>query len=265
MSLQVAIIPDYKDEAKIDTIRSYFRDYPVEVLSEVPLTDKVTASIADGLYIHQAIQRFPNHSLLIIKSSSITTADSATVKSIVDSLLQNRDADVAYLAKWLDNCAQYTAPVAQTTRGNVYELVSPNGIQALILNRKAIEQIVENRVVQSMDRFLKHQITKGKLAAIGMVPNLFNYDITLDKSQAYRLNECLTQPPVSPAPSPATSPVRAAVPAVAATTAVTATAAAARNTTQANTDSYAQQNIWAWVFIALLIILIITAVVKNRK
>lgn len=264
MSFQVTVIPDYKDSAKIDTIRNYFRDYPVEVLSEVPLTDKVTANVADGLYIHQAIQRFPNRSLLIIKSSSITTADSNTVKSIVDNLLENKDADVAYLAKWLDNCAQYRAPVAQTSRGNVYELVSPNGIQALILNRKAIEQIVENRVVQSMDRFLKHQITNGKLSAIGMVPNLFNYDITLDKSQAYRLNECLTQPPVSPAPSPATSPVRPAVP-VAATSAVTATAVASRNTSQINTESYAQQNIWAWVFIALLIILIITAIVKNKK
>jgi hypothetical protein len=186
--------------------------------------------------------------ILYITDTSVTDADASTVEAIVTSLLTN-EWDVCYLSKWLDSCDLYSEKKQINKNGTVLvNAVNPHGLQAIMVrpDRFLIDAVTgevslkdgskimfENNVSQTLQKL----ISSKKLLATTVSPNLFSVDpLTIQKKEDWvKLNECRdpTRPSGEGQPE---------LP-----------------------EMSKMDNIWFWVFVGLLVLLILFLVFKNYK
>jgi len=186
--------------------------------------------------------------ILYITDTSITDADASTIEAIVTSLLTN-EWDVCYLSKWLDSCDLYTEKKQINKNGTVLvNAVNPHGLQAIMIrpDRFIVDATTgevslkdgskisfENNLSQSLQKL----ISSKKILATTVSPNLFSVDpLTIQRKEDWvKLNEC--RDPMRPSTDGQIQP----------------------------SETSKMNNIWLWVFLGLLILLILFLLFKNYK
>lgn len=116
--------------------------------------------------------------------------------------------ELCYLCKWLDMCQLYTKAEATEELGakqspSILRTRSPHGLQAVLFSPYGRDMVLGNvrmsngayfTLNKPLDKKLNEEIYAGNINALCTVPNLFDYDITLNAmtNQDYlKLNECV--------------------------------------------------------------------------
>lgn len=147
--------------------------------------------------------------MLVIKDTSITSADALTVKTVVDNIISGSPYHVAYLASWLDDCSSYAnvRSIPGTLMG-VANTTLARGTQALLFSPKGVVAI-QNQTLSSVDGTLSGLVSSGNFVAQVTLPALFQVDPTTVPADAtYKTWACektgnnisYYQPPGTPTP-----------------------------------------------------------------
>jgi hypothetical protein len=184
--------------------------------------------------------------ILYITDTSITDADAATIEAIVTSLLTN-NWDICYLSKWLDSCDLYGEKKPINKNGTILvNAVNPHGIQAILVRpeRFVVDQMTgelalkdgtkvefENNLTQSLQKLIANK----KILATTVSPNLFQVDpMSIKNPEDYvKLNECRDPNAVIVAPTNGGMPYGS--------------------------------NVWMWVILALIVLLLIFLIYKFKQ
>ena len=150
---------------------------------------------------------YPHSYSIIIKDSSVTNSNIHIIENLVESAIElnrkKRDVwDLCYLCRWLDRCDLYKELVREKGITKIVRTHSPLGIQSIMFSPKG------RNITLGYDRMKNHEyftpieanlgdqfnreISLGNLKAVCMVPNLFDYNVMLAKSELdyLKLSNC---------------------------------------------------------------------------
>ena len=189
------------------------------------------------LALKDAMKSQTKNPILYITDTSMTDADAATIEAIVTSLLTN-EWDVCYLSKWLDSCDLYGEKKQINKNGTVLvNAVNPHGLQAImvrpdrfVIDASSGEMLLKDgtrvQFENSLSQSLQKLIVAKKILATTVSPNLFQVDpSTIEKKEDWvKLNEC--RDPSRPSDD------------------------------QVSPTSQTDNNMWLWILLAALVILI---------
>lgn len=150
--------------------------------------------------IIDCLKRCNTENCIILTDKLICLHGSRSVKKIIENCLSVPDFDIAYLFKYKDKCQMHT-PIKTSSPISIVRSHSPNGVEAILYSKNAIDIILGRKTMSSGKKFKKNYIDKslnkaiyeGEITAIATTPNLFEFDIEHHSSSTeyykYR-NEC---------------------------------------------------------------------------
>jgi hypothetical protein len=167
---------ELEEESRTNILASVFDSdaFVVTVMTQTN-TDSEWASVKWAL--NQGLEKSPNSSILLIKNTSVTYADSITIERIVKAI-NVQTYDVAYLSKWLDQCDKYTSKQAiNGTMAVMAKTVAAQGFQAVLISPSGRDKIllVENSS-QDFGTWMSGEVASNNIVALCCIDNVFNVD-----------------------------------------------------------------------------------------
>jgi hypothetical protein len=202
MSIQVYILSQNPDSPQVERLKDLFSasmfSLSIMVINE---KDKLNPEESERKKIRHALKNcfdeYPESFSIIIKDSSVSIATPEIVEKIIRSTIERDGWDICYLCKWLDRCDLYTnTQRIEDTSLTIVSSQSPNGTQALLfsphgrnilIGKAQMRDSTENGREFSFNEMsvsdaLNKNILNGGLSATCIVPNLFDFDMTLASS-----------------------------------------------------------------------------------
>jgi hypothetical protein len=143
----------------------------------------------------------PEAHTLILTDRVLTAHKGKHVLDSISTCISVGDFDLAYLFKHGDKC-QMHEPVSSAGQTSIVSCYSPFGLEAIlyspsgrdiILGKKNMRDGRKFKLKKGLERTLNERIYDGAIKAIGVSPNLFEYDTvnnTTDVSHYSYRNEC---------------------------------------------------------------------------
>lgn len=149
---------------------------------------------------------------LLIRDTSVTTISSSGVCDTIETILTSGDFDLCYLCKWMDRCDLYTDAIELGTLhknpigSTLVTTYSPQGLQSILLKPSGVKCLLSRTPMRNAEIFvpevgpLCNQLTRcvseGKLKAVSVVPNLFEFDVLKARCNQdfLKLTGCLPPP-----------------------------------------------------------------------
>lgn len=220
MQVAVYIIPETSNPINIERVKLLFENslFDVNVIERAPpanLESNDRLNRLEKMEIHQyfevlsdSLEKYPNRSVICIKDTSITNSSAENIADIVIGAITSGDWDICYLCKWLDRCDMYTQRKRIHGKSTIIaKTYSPYGTQCIMFSPKGRELFLGLQTLNTGRRFpplkdslevaLHQAIISNELNAICVIPNLFNYDITLNSADHIDWNktsECQNPP-----------------------------------------------------------------------
>lgn len=185
----VVYICGYKGSKRSSVLNKYFQGAKVKYV-ESPnkecsndLTQELFFMVISDAY-SKGYQK-----ILVIHDSSITSSSPEYIKSVISGCLE-QNFDLCYLSKYMDLCHLYTNRTALNNGSTLVRSYSPKGIQAVMLTDRCVKILLGKDPligtkyfkVSSSDSVcndIAKCVSDGHLIAIAVVPNIFEYDISL--------------------------------------------------------------------------------------
>lgn len=138
--------------------------------------------------LQDARNKSPSNSVIILKDTSVSNANTDRISEIVSEVLKDTDWDLCYLCKWMDRCDLYSNEVQiNGLSTHLVKTQSPHGIQALMFSPSGRDIVlgltkmnndkVFTPVKKPLSLQLNEAISAGNISAKCVVPNLIEYDI----------------------------------------------------------------------------------------
>jgi hypothetical protein len=156
--------------------------------------------------LEDASKRYPDNSVIIIKETSVSVSDSQTIARIIRNANTKKGWDLCYLCKWLDRCDLYRdMENVHKTTASIARTFSPFGIQALMFSPHGRDIVLgklpmnNGKIININDPLgvvLNKEINDNNINATTVVPNLFEYDVSLARTTGdlAKLSECRIPP-----------------------------------------------------------------------
>ncbi|GAH47443.1 unnamed protein product [marine sediment metagenome] len=152
---------------------------------------------------------YPDQYSILIKNSSVTNSTSNEIANLVllaISLNKNGckkdNWELCYLCRWLDRCDLYTELAKLDGVTKVVRTHSPLGLQAIMYSPVGRDIVLGHRRMKDGDYFtpietslgdqLNREISLGNISAACMIPNLFEFNVMLARTELdiFKLSDC---------------------------------------------------------------------------
>lgn len=198
MSIPVYILTSNDKSEKAAKVTSLFDDDLFSVTlfkvdepdnAENDFMDK-KSFLEDNRYrkaLEDAKEHHSENFVIIVKDTSVSNCDPDTIADIVEAATTDKNWDIFYLCRWLDDCALYTNKRTIENNGSqIVKTKSPFGTQAVMFTPYARDVILGDEVMRngryfstksSLGYSLNRAIGKDYLNADCVIPNVIDYDI----------------------------------------------------------------------------------------
>ena len=129
--------------------------------------------------------------ILMIKDTSVTTADNKTIARVVTAASETYD--MFHLCRWQDTCTYENPRSLADTSAVIVDCAPPDGVQAIYLSPRAIRVLTGSTpmktgsvFVHSPQRSFSEELrglhSSGELSSGSLASNLFSYNVLMAQS-----------------------------------------------------------------------------------
>lgn len=183
--------PNWNDPSKLSTgvrqAQAIFNGHcsDLEVLIHIIKCDyKNTTCNGEYLAVAQALHAAKDHSYVIVcKDTSVSSISaSLLLQHINEVITTEKNFDVMWLAKWLDQCTKLSGKRLVGDRGMyVADTHSPHGVQCLLFSPEGRVKVLSKENLPhdvSFSHILNRAVAKGTLRAITFQPCPISFDVS---------------------------------------------------------------------------------------